>query len=145
MNWFPFTYILNKLIINSIHAWLTKDYRSSGVSQVNTDTKSPETVYHECPTKPSKYQMCIQHTQDCGYSCTMQQQQQQQQQLCNNTFLVDSAVWCLIIFLHWGQWKASSCITNQLIILLLFIWHTLEVLTENTKVCCGVLIDITSM
>ncbi len=29
MNWFPFTYILDNLIRNSIHAWLTKDYRSS--------------------------------------------------------------------------------------------------------------------
>ncbi len=28
MNWFPFTYILDNLITNSIHAWLTKDYRS---------------------------------------------------------------------------------------------------------------------
>ncbi len=25
MNWFPFTYILDSLITNSIHAWLTKD------------------------------------------------------------------------------------------------------------------------
>ncbi len=32
MNWFPFTYILDNLITNSIHAWLTKDYRSSGMS-----------------------------------------------------------------------------------------------------------------
>ncbi len=31
MNWFPFTYILDNLITNSIHAWLTKDYRSSGM------------------------------------------------------------------------------------------------------------------
>ncbi len=31
MNWFPFTYKLDNLITNSIHAWLTKDYRSSGV------------------------------------------------------------------------------------------------------------------
>ncbi len=30
MNWFPFTYILANLIRNSIHAWLTKGYRSSG-------------------------------------------------------------------------------------------------------------------
>ncbi len=33
MNWFPFTYILDNLITNSIHAWLTKDYRSSGMSK----------------------------------------------------------------------------------------------------------------
>ncbi len=32
MNWFPFTYRLDNLITNSIHAWLTKDYRSSGMS-----------------------------------------------------------------------------------------------------------------
>ncbi len=31
MNWFPFTHILDNLITNSIHAWLTKDYRSSGM------------------------------------------------------------------------------------------------------------------
>ncbi len=31
INWFPFTYILDNLITNSIHAWLTKDYRSSGM------------------------------------------------------------------------------------------------------------------
>ncbi len=31
MNWFPFNYILDNLITNSIHAWLTKDYRSSGM------------------------------------------------------------------------------------------------------------------
>ncbi len=31
MNWFPITYILDNLITNSIHAWLTKDYRSSGM------------------------------------------------------------------------------------------------------------------
>ncbi len=39
MNWCPFTYILDNLITNSIHAWLTKDYRSSGmyvVLQVST-------------------------------------------------------------------------------------------------------------
>ncbi len=34
MNWFPFTYILDNLITNSIHAWLTKDYRSSGMPAV---------------------------------------------------------------------------------------------------------------
>ncbi len=34
MNWFPFTYILDNLITNSIHAWLTKDYRSSGMKYV---------------------------------------------------------------------------------------------------------------
>ncbi len=34
MNWFPFTYILDNLITNSIHAWLTKDYRSSGMIYV---------------------------------------------------------------------------------------------------------------
>ncbi len=34
MNWFPFTYILDILITNSIHAWLTKDYRSSGMTIV---------------------------------------------------------------------------------------------------------------
>ncbi len=28
-NWFPFTYILSNLIPNSIHAWLSKDYRLS--------------------------------------------------------------------------------------------------------------------
>ncbi len=28
MNWLPFTYILDNLITNSIHAWLTKDYRA---------------------------------------------------------------------------------------------------------------------
>ncbi len=32
MNCSPFTYILSHLITNSIHAWLTKDYRSSGMS-----------------------------------------------------------------------------------------------------------------
>ncbi len=32
MNWFPFTYILDNLITNSIHAWLTKDYKLSGMS-----------------------------------------------------------------------------------------------------------------
>ncbi len=31
VNWFPLTYILANLITNSIHAWLTKDYRSSGM------------------------------------------------------------------------------------------------------------------
>ncbi len=31
MNWFPFTYVLDNLITNSIHAWLTKNYRSSGM------------------------------------------------------------------------------------------------------------------
>ncbi len=34
MNWFPFTYILDNLITNSIHGWLTKDYRSSGMLPV---------------------------------------------------------------------------------------------------------------
>ncbi len=34
MIWFPFTYILDNLITNSIYAWLTKDYRSSGMSLV---------------------------------------------------------------------------------------------------------------
>ncbi len=34
MNWFPFTYILDNLITNPIHAWLTKDYRSSGMRPV---------------------------------------------------------------------------------------------------------------
>ncbi len=34
MNWFTFTYILDNLITNSIHAWLTKDYRSSGMYMV---------------------------------------------------------------------------------------------------------------
>ncbi len=34
MNWFPSTYILDNLITNSIHAWLTKDYRSSGMHLV---------------------------------------------------------------------------------------------------------------
>ncbi len=32
MNWFHFTYTLDNLITNSIHAWLTKDHRSSGMS-----------------------------------------------------------------------------------------------------------------
>ncbi len=31
MKWYPVTYILANLITNSIHAWLTKDYRSSGM------------------------------------------------------------------------------------------------------------------
>ncbi len=31
VNWFPVTYILANLIINSIHAWLTKDYMLSGM------------------------------------------------------------------------------------------------------------------
>ncbi len=31
VNLFPFTYILANLITNSIHAWLIKDYRSSGM------------------------------------------------------------------------------------------------------------------
>ncbi len=31
MNWFLFTHILANLITTSIHAWLTKDYRSSGM------------------------------------------------------------------------------------------------------------------
>ncbi len=31
MNWFPFLYLLANLITNSIHAWLTKDYRSSAM------------------------------------------------------------------------------------------------------------------
>ncbi len=35
MNWFPFPYILDNLITNSIHAWLTKDYRSSGMIKAN--------------------------------------------------------------------------------------------------------------
>ncbi len=35
MNWFPFTYILANLITNSIHAWLTKDYRSSCMYNVD--------------------------------------------------------------------------------------------------------------
>ncbi len=35
MNWFPFTYILAIVITNSIHAWLTKDYRSSGMTHVS--------------------------------------------------------------------------------------------------------------
>ncbi len=30
MNWFPSTYILDNLITNSIHPWLTKEYRPSG-------------------------------------------------------------------------------------------------------------------
>ncbi len=37
MNWFPFTYILDNLITNSIHAWLTKDYRSSGMPKTNME------------------------------------------------------------------------------------------------------------
>ncbi len=40
MNWFPFTYTLDNLITNSIHAWLTKDYRSSGMSLANDDIMS---------------------------------------------------------------------------------------------------------
>ncbi len=31
VNWSPFTYILANLITNSIYAWLTKDFRSSGM------------------------------------------------------------------------------------------------------------------
>ncbi len=38
MNWFPFTYILDNLITNSIHALLTKDYSSPGMSK----------EYHAC-------------------------------------------------------------------------------------------------
>ncbi len=37
MNWFPFTYIFDNLITNSIHAWLTKDYRSSGMTKINVE------------------------------------------------------------------------------------------------------------
>ncbi len=41
MNWFPFTYILDNLITNSIHAWLTKDYRSSGMLQASCQVTRP--------------------------------------------------------------------------------------------------------
>ncbi len=35
INWFPFTYILANLITNSIHAWLTRNYRWSGMISRN--------------------------------------------------------------------------------------------------------------
>ncbi len=40
MNWFPFTYILDNLI-NSIHTWLTKDYRSSAMDSA-LSTRQPQ-------------------------------------------------------------------------------------------------------
>ncbi len=33
MNWFPVTFLLTYLITNSIHAWLTEDYRLSGMQE----------------------------------------------------------------------------------------------------------------
>ncbi len=39
MNWFPFTYIHDNLITNSIHAWLTKDYRWSGMDYAKLEIK----------------------------------------------------------------------------------------------------------
>ncbi len=37
VNWFPFTYILVNLITNSIYAWLTKNYRSSGMILISNN------------------------------------------------------------------------------------------------------------
>ncbi len=34
VNWFPVIYLYANLITNSIHAWLTKDYRSSGMQDI---------------------------------------------------------------------------------------------------------------
>ncbi len=58
MNWFPFTYILDILITNSIHAWLTKDYRSSGMSIVDIKESYYDldsTVHIQCTYLPSHY------------------------------------------------------------------------------------------
>ncbi len=48
VNWFPVTYILANLITNSIHAWLTKDYRSPDMTYeiFLVTTYSPRVVYN---------------------------------------------------------------------------------------------------
>ncbi len=38
VNLFPVTFLLTYLITNSIHVWLTEDYRLSGMGHVHSET-----------------------------------------------------------------------------------------------------------